>query len=217
MMADAGYTLTAIGLGFAIGFVNSIPLGPITVSIIDTSFRRGFLPALMIGFGALVIDIFYCVVGVFGVTLIQDEVERWFQPIGFPVLALLGGRLIYMGTRGHIEKTHLPMTHREFTKNFSLGFLLCLTNPLAIAFWVVTLSLLFSYGLIRTDLSDKLGFVAGMALGTSLWFFSLARVVAWRRQTLTDKTIRRISIATGILLVLIGFYLGYVYVRSWLI
>jgi len=215
-MDNLGYTLGAVGLGFGIGFVNSIPLGPITVSIIDTSFRRGFLPAFMIGLGALVIDVFYCVVGVFGVTLIQNQVETWVQPIGFPVLAVLGGRLIYMGTKGHIEKTHLPMTHREFTKNFSLGFLLCLTNPLAIAFWVVTLSLLFSYDVIRTDASDKMGFVVGMTLGTTLWFFSLARLVDWRRQTLADITVRRISIGTGYFLVILGLILGYGVVRKWL-
>jgi threonine/homoserine/homoserine lactone efflux protein len=211
-----GYTFSAIGLGFAIGFVNSIPLGPITVSIIDTSFRRGFFPALMIGLGALVVDVFYCVVGVFGVTIIQRQVEFWLQPVAFPILALLGGRLMYMGLKGHIEKTHLPMTHREFTKNFSLGFLLCLTNPLAIAFWIVTLSLLFSYDVIRSDTSDKLGFIVGMTLGTGVWFFSLARIIAWRRKTMSDRTVRRISIITGGLLVAIGVFLGYVTIKSWL-
>lgn len=215
-MDGMGYTLAAVSLGFGIGFVNSIPLGPITVSIIDTSFRRGFFPGLMIGFGALIVDVFYCVVGVFGVTIIQQQVEIWLQPIAFPVLAILGGRLIYMGCKGHIEKTHLPMTHREFTKNFSLGFLLCLTNPLAIAFWIVTLSLLFSYDVIRTDTSDKLGFIIGMTLGTSLWFLSLARIVAWRRKTMSDRTVRRISVATGALLVTIGLFLGYVTITSWL-
>lgn len=209
------YTISAIGLGFAIGFVNSIPLGPITVSIIDTSFRRGFFPGLMIGLGALVVDVFYCAVGVFGVTIIQQQVEFWLQPVAFPVLALLGGRLMYMGLKGHIEKTHLPMTHREFTKNFSLGFLLCLTNPLAIAFWIVTLSLLFSYDVIRTDTSDKLGFIVGMTLGTGLWFFSLARIIAWRRKTMSDRTVRRISIITGGLLMAIGIFLGYVTIKTW--
>lgn len=202
------YGMLAGLLGLSIGFVNSIPLGPITVSIIDTSFRRGFWPAFMIGLGALVMDVFYCAVGVFGVSLFDSTMETIIQSAGFPVLSVLGGRLMYLGFKGQMEKTHLKMTHLDFTKNFSLGFVLCLTNPLAIGFWIVTLSLLFSYEMIRSEFSDKLSFVIGMGIGTSLWFFSLARFVAWRRQTISDQTIRKISIGTGFVLVALGLAVG---------
>ncbi|NUM79549.1 LysE family transporter [bacterium] len=214
-MASATLHITlAFTYGFAIGFVNSIPIGPISVSIIDTSFRKGFWQAFTIGLGALVIDIVYCTIGVFSITVFQSQIEMLFLPMGFPVLTFLGGRLMYMGFKDQYSQTFHPPTHKDITKNFSLGFILYLTNPLAIGFWVIALGLIFSYQLIRQHMHDQISFIAGMAIGTTLWFFLLAKTVAWRRKTISEQTIRKISMATGIVLIACGFYLGYEYFKK---
>ncbi|MBX7150588.1 LysE family translocator [bacterium] len=214
-MASTTFHITlAFSYGFAIGFVNSIPIGPISVSIIDTSFRKGFWQAFTIGLGALVIDILYCTIGVFGITVFQSQIETVFLPLGFPVLTFLGGRLVYMGIKDQSPQTFHPPTHKDITKNFSLGFILYLTNPLAIGFWVFALGVIFSYQLIRQQMHDQISFITGMAIGTTLWFFLLAKIVAWRRKTISEDTIRKISIGTGLILIACGLYLGYEYFKK---
>lgn len=214
-MASATFHITlAFTYGFAIGFVNSIPIGPISVSIIDTSFRKGFWQAFTIGLGALVIDIVYCTIGVFSITAFQSQIETIFLPMGFPVLTFLGGRLMYMGFKNQSAQTFLAPTRKEISKNFSLGFILYLTNPLAIGFWVFALGVVFSYQLIRRQWHDQISFITGMAIGTTLWFFLLAKTVAWRRKTISENTMRRISIGTGFMLIVCGIYLGYEYFKK---
>ena len=200
---------TALILGLGIGFINSIPIGPINISIIDTSFKRGFRQALMIGMGALVVDIFYCVIGIFGVSLIKDYIVEMFQPLGFPVLALIGGRLVYKGYNNHGTRTFHPPTQKELTKNFSLGFLIYLTNPLAIGFWIITAGFIFSHRLIERNMVDQLTFIAGMAIGTAAWFLSLAKFVALKRTVISEETVKKITMITGSVLILFGLYLGY--------
>jgi L-lysine exporter family protein LysE/ArgO len=200
--------------GLGIGFVNSIPVGPINISIIDTSFKRGFWQAFMIGLGALIVDVGYCAIGIFGIALMRDYVVEFFQPLGFPVLASLGARLIYKGRGDQFQQTFHPATQKELTKNFSMGFMIYLTNPLAVGFWIFTAGFIFSYQMIEKNMPDKVSFIIGMTLGTTLWFFLLAKIVAWKRMVISENTIRKISVGTGIMLLLFGMYLGYQYAMT---
>ncbi len=202
---------TALLLGLLTGFLNSIPVGPIGVSIVDTAFKRGFLQAMMIGIGALVVDIGYCVVAVFGVSAIQHRIEYMLQPLGFPVLSLLGGRLVYKGAR----KTAAPVVHvaprNELTKNFSLGFLIYLSNPLPIGFWIFAVGILYSYHWLRPSLTEQIVFIGGMALGTAAWFLMLAKWAVWKRTTISDETVKRITLVSGFTLMAFGLYMGWEY------
>jgi len=214
-MATTGYMMTAFFYGLGIGFVNSIPIGPVNVSIIDTSFRKGFWHAFSIGLGALIIDILYCAVAVFGVSLVEKYFLVIFQPLGLPVLTILGLRLIYKG-RKQTSAEPAIISHKEITKHFSLGFLIYLANPLAIGFWVVVCGFIFSYELIRQNATDEFSFVVGMAIGTALWFFLLAKIIAWKKRDISEIAVRRISIGTGFVLILSGLYLGYTYLKTFL-
>ncbi|HTA30494.1 MAG TPA: LysE family transporter, partial [Candidatus Cybelea sp.] len=46
--------------GFASGFMLSVPVGPVNVTIINEGARRGLLWALLIGFGASAMEVIYC-------------------------------------------------------------------------------------------------------------------------------------------------------------
>lgn len=202
------HIINAFLYGLGIGFINSIPIGPINVSIIDTSFKRGFHQAFMIGLGALIVDIGYCIIAVFGVSLLQNYVEHMFQPLGFPVLSILGGRLVYKSYNNTSVQTFHPATQKELTKNLSMGFLIYLSNPLAIGFWIFAAGFLYSYKLLHHTLVEQTIFVTGMAIGTAAWFLLLAKFVAWKRATVSESTIRRITMGTGFVLIAFGLYLG---------
>src|SRR5882757_2210003 len=52
--------------GFFSGFILSIPVGPINLTIINEGARRGFYWAFMIGMGATAMEVIYCFIAFTG-------------------------------------------------------------------------------------------------------------------------------------------------------
>lgn len=210
--------ITASLWGLGIGFINSIPFGPINMTIVDQSFRRGFQPAMMIGLGALVVDIGYCVIGVFGMSALQQSLADVLQPAGMPVLVFLGYRLIITRHNGIAYHERTECSAGLLMKNFINGCIMYLCNPLAIGFWIAAAGFMYAYQFLHTSFQSQMAFVAGMAIGTAAWFFLLAEWVAVRRQTMKETTIRRIAVITGWVLIVSGFILGWRYVsyKGWI-
>src|SRR3954447_8845362 len=48
--------------GFISGFILSVPVGPINLTIINEGARRGFLWAALIGLGASAMEVIYCTI-----------------------------------------------------------------------------------------------------------------------------------------------------------
>src|SRR6185503_4551312 len=60
------HTSTAGVTGFIAGFLVSIPVGPINLTIINEGARRGFKWALMIGLGSVLMESIYCAIALAG-------------------------------------------------------------------------------------------------------------------------------------------------------
>ena len=60
MIFDLPPSLVAVLTGFLSGFLLSIPVGPVNVTIINEGARQGLLWALMIGMGAVAMEVIYC-------------------------------------------------------------------------------------------------------------------------------------------------------------
>src|SRR5262245_288615 len=52
--------------GFLSGFLLSIPVGPINLTILNEGARRGFKVAALIGIGAVVMEVVYCAIAFTG-------------------------------------------------------------------------------------------------------------------------------------------------------
>src|SRR5205814_9121984 len=63
--------------GLASGFLASIPVGPINISIVTEVARRGFGWAFLIGLGATIMEVIYCTVAFAGFTRLF--VLRWIK------------------------------------------------------------------------------------------------------------------------------------------
>ena len=60
------HTSTAGVTGYVAGFLISIPVGPINLTIINEGARRGFFWALMIGCGSVLMESIYCAIALAG-------------------------------------------------------------------------------------------------------------------------------------------------------
>src|SRR5437667_7440363 len=65
-MADIHPILLAGLTGFLSGFILSIPVGPINLTIMNEGARRGFYWAMMIGLGATAMEVIYCFIAFTG-------------------------------------------------------------------------------------------------------------------------------------------------------
>src|SRR4249920_3576111 len=64
---DELHDLLIAGLtGFLSGFILSIPVGPVNLTIMNEGAKRGFFWAFMIGLGATVMEVIYCFIAFTG-------------------------------------------------------------------------------------------------------------------------------------------------------
>src|SRR2546422_9707112 len=65
-MAELPPIVVAALTGFLSGFLLSIPVGPINLTIMNEGARRGFYWAMMIGLGATAMEVIYCFIAFTG-------------------------------------------------------------------------------------------------------------------------------------------------------
>jgi len=65
-MTDFGPMLAAAGVGAVAGFIISMPVGPVNLTIVNEGTRAGFARAALISMGAVVMEVIYCVIAFTG-------------------------------------------------------------------------------------------------------------------------------------------------------
>src|SRR6267154_1183013 len=78
--------------GFAFGFLVSIPVGPINISIVNEGARRGFGWAFLIGLGATLMEVIYCAIAFTGFASFFDHgyVKAAMELFSFVFMLFLG-------------------------------------------------------------------------------------------------------------------------------
>ncbi len=194
--------MVSLGLGLAIGFVNSIPIGPVNIALVETTLQRGVRKAMAIAIGALTIDALYCIVGVFGLTYVVETFRGWIAPVGIIVILVSGIRLLIRKISINSE-SRIPVTGLFF-----FGLFLYLSNYLAISFWILISGILLERHWV-ISVNDKTLFIIGMVIGTFSWFWALVKAIERRKHKLSEQTINRLTEICGILLIGFSFYLAY--------
>lgn len=216
---DLPPTLTAILAGFFSGFVVSVPVGPVNLTIMNEGARRGFGWAALIGLGATVMEVLYCALAFtsFAAFFQNNKIKAAMQVFSFAFMLFLGMKFLMAKSvpkldqleeriekriEGGIEKRFHP------TSAFMTGFVRTLANPGVLLCWVVLGAYFISHGWVEPNYSGKLFCIAGVAGGVGLWFFGLAWGAALGHGRFTDKTMRRLEIGSGIGLLVLGIIHG---------
>lgn len=198
--------------GVIFGLAIAAPVGPIGILTIRRTLVGGLLVGLLSGLGAATADAIYGTVAVLGLTavsafLIQHQ----------PTLQLVGGLfLLYLGIqtiRKPVNNSQLIIDNSQLKifPAFLSTLLLTLSNPITILSFTAVFA---GFGLGSQTEGGGNGFmlVAGVFLGSALWWLMLAGMVTAVRGKLNDRAFRAINIASGLLLIgfalmlLIGFF-----------
>jgi len=187
--------------GIFIGFAMAVPVGPIGIMCIRKTLTEGRLRGLIIGLGAATADLFYGCVAAFGLTVISDTLDSqriWIRLVG-------GALLLFLGIRTFRAQPTDPKFHIHSSgilRSYLTTVFLTLTNPLTIfAFIAVFAALGLGIGLRIFSASTL---VAGVFIGSCLWFFLLSSGTIFFRDKLDLVGLRWVNRIAGILIIISG-------------
>ena len=188
--------------GLLIGFSIAAPVGPIGVLCIRRTLAYGRAVGFASGLGAATADMSYGAVAAFGLTAIAGALvdhQLWIRLIGGLFLGYLGIRTLLTPPA--------PIEGATTATNGLLGsyastVALTLTNPATIFSFIAIFSGLGLVSAAKTPANSVIT-VAGVFLGSALWWLLLSGGVALLRSRVTPRLMRGVNILSGS--ILIGF------------
>lgn len=137
--------LGMIWRGVAIGMLISAPMGPVGILCIQRTLDKGRRAGFYTGVGAALSDLFYCLLTGFGLSFIEDFLERNQNVIQLAGCALLFVFGIYLWKKNPSRSLKPPSEEKPSDRmNLLGGFLFTFSNPL-ILFLIIGLFARFGF------------------------------------------------------------------------
>ncbi len=176
MKAIIIYFITAI-----ISYVATIPPGPLSVYVVDTTLQRNIKIALWVAFGGILGEMSYSYLAIEGVMIFDKypTVVHWIQ-WAIIVVLLVVGIITFFQKNTKIESENIAVKGRLLSifKGISLSIL----TPALFPFWIVVLLEYKKYDFLKiSSISDKISFVAGAETGTFLLVYTYAFIANKKR------------------------------------
>lgn len=192
-----------------LGISLAAPIGPVNAAQLNRGIKKGFFHAWIFGFGALLADIFYMMLVYFGVIHFIDTsfMKTFLWIFGFFVLTYSGIESLLS-----IREININSDFRGNTSRFSSflsGFLMSISNPLTIMFWLGIYGSVLANTVSSSSLQQLLLYSAAIIFGILIWDFTMAAVSSSARKFLHSKIIILISILSSLFMIGFGIYFGY--------
>ncbi|MGG0716899.1 LysE family transporter [Robertmurraya massiliosenegalensis] len=191
-----------------LGLSLAAPIGPVNAAQMEKGIKHGFLHAWILGIGSVLADIFYMSAVFLGVGhFIQIPIVKAFLWLfGFFVL-------IYSGIEGlsNAGKVHISQQreNESLWKSFFTGFLMSISNPLTILFWLGIYGSVLAKTATIYGAEDLLIYSSAIILGLVIWDITMAFVASSAKKLLSIKVLRIIAIFSSLSLIGFGLYFGY--------
>ncbi|MDQ0220445.1 amino acid transporter [Peribacillus cavernae] len=190
-----------------LGLSLAAPIGPINAAQLDRGIKNGFWNAWILGLGAALADAIYMGLVYLGVVHFLETpfMKTFLWLFGFFVLIYTG--IESMISAGKIS-TGENRSKESLPKSFFAGFLMSLSNPLTILFWLGIYGSVLANASSKYDFDKLLLFSCAIFFGIFIWDFSMAFMASTARRFLTPSLLKMISLLSGLSLVGFGIYFG---------
>lgn len=225
-MQDQMSIFIAAPTGLLIGLLLSMPVGPVNLTIINGAAQRGFKYAVLIGLGAVTMDVIYCTIAFTGFSSFFGDrlVRTSMEVFTFAFMLFLGWR--FLAAKTVTAPTQLGATANRIEKRideklhphsaFMIGFVRVLGNMGVLLFWVVAAAYFMSHEAwfsnfewVENKFAAKAAFVIGVALGANFWFCTLSYIVSHQGYgRFSERTLLRMQRVSGVCLLALGLYDG---------
>jgi putative LysE/RhtB family amino acid efflux pump len=201
--------MTAMLVGFGLGFLVAAQLGPISLLAIRSTLRNGVFVGLAIAGGVAVIDTLYAAAGAAGAAglLAIEPLRLAFGLIGAVVLAVLGARTLWSAFRIRLggEFSDELATPRAA---FLTALAATASNPLTIASWAAVFAAASTAGAVAAGGGAAL-LLAGVGLGSLTWMTMLTGGVFVAGRRVGPRLLRAVDGAAGAGVLGFGALLAY--------
>jgi threonine/homoserine/homoserine lactone efflux protein len=206
--------MRSLAAGCFCGFLVSVPVGPVNLTVINQALRNGFWVAFLSGLGAIFAESIYASLMLAGHSSILDKpsVVLVLRIAAVVIIALLGIRYLLANT----EKLELSSAVAErvdqrwhHPRSFLLGFILTISNLMLVLMWATLAAVLFARDWVQPELASRSVCIAGVFAGGALWFFLLAFFVSRAHRRVKPKTLTALVRASGIVFLLFAVLLAY--------
>lgn len=190
-----------------LGLSLAAPIGPVNAAQIDKGIKSGFLHSWLVGLGAMTADAIYMLMVYFGVIhfLETSFMKTFLWSFGFFVL-------VYTGIETLISAGKIVSSSRHsddsLSKSFLSGFMMSLSNPLTILFWLGIYGSVLAKTAAEYDKTHLILYSIAIFIGLIIWDITMAGIASTFKRFLTLKTLTFISILSGLSLIGFGLYFG---------
>jgi threonine/homoserine/homoserine lactone efflux protein len=198
--------------GLMIGLSIAAPLGPIGILCMNRTLAEGPRMGFICGLGAATADALYALAG----TVALSAIAQWIIADRVELRIVGGVFLVYLGARTFMRPgAVLPATGKlpallppGWHAAFMSTFLLTLANPITmLSFAAVFAGLgVTSVGVLRGADVAAAALVAGVFLGSALWWLFLSTFIGRLRHFIGVRTLMLINRLSGTVLTAFGLY-----------
>ncbi|NCC44784.1 MAG: lysine transporter LysE, partial [Clostridia bacterium] len=151
--------------GLLIGIVFGVPAGAIGALTIQRTLEGGFLYGFLTGMGSAAADVFYGIIGIFGITVITGFLNRYevVCTICGSVLIILYGILIIRKKK--ITESKTLKSGKTYLSGFGSAFVIAIMNPATVVSFMIAFT---TFGLEKQyTIIEGSAVILGILIGTS--------------------------------------------------
>jgi threonine/homoserine/homoserine lactone efflux protein len=203
--------MIALPLGFLIGFLMCIPVGPINVWVVNTLIKHNFRSAFSIAVGGSIMDFVYFMVILTGLSFFtfSHQTSLTLKIIGVLFLFLFGLKEIIA------KEKEMEITEEEHKKKpntagfFLLGVLIYTSNPTLIATMSGLAAVIKSWHAFDFNFLNYFLLSLGVGVGSASWFYFLLKMVQRYQNRIPKKFFYHFGRASGVLIVLFSLIMAF--------
>ncbi|WP_462413649.1 LysE family transporter [Neobacillus sp. Marseille-QA0830] len=191
-----------------LGFTLAAPIGPVNSARLDKGIKNGFWHAWVVGAGSMIAD------GIFMLMVYFGMVHFLEIPVVQIFLWLFGGFiLIYSGVESIYGANKITLNYsrnkESLLKCFITGFIMSITSPLSILFWLGIYGSVLAKTAQTTGTDSLIIYSSMIFLGLTIWDIFVAALTTSFRKLLTVRSLIVISVISGLSLIGFGLFFGY--------
>lgn len=192
--------------GLLVGFLASVPLGPIGVICIQRTLSGTHKSGFFSGLGAATADTIFATLAVFSLSFLTDFMDahkHWFTAIGGILVIVLGFSIFYKRVKRASQRRQ---TKSSLLSDYLSILFLTLTNP---AYILVFITLFAALGISSEGhhTAVNLLLITGVLIGAACWWFTLTYAVSKLRKRFRLRHLWWINKITGTVIIVFGILL----------
>jgi threonine/homoserine/homoserine lactone efflux protein len=187
-----------------IGLSISLPIGPVGILCLQRLFTRGPMAGLLSGLGAATADLFYALVAMFSLYLLEPSIriyENYFKILGGIVFIILG-TVIFLSKPGSQTKQSKPSS---LLQSYVSTFFIVLSNP-ALVFMFFALLTAADIDTSTITASNLISIGLGIFCGSSLWWVVIGIISSKYHIKFDNNTLHKLNMIAGLLIVGFGLF-----------